>query len=766
MQGGVRYPASFTRLSHIVTRLSLLGTASLERDRKRVGGRAGQRHRLALLAAIGTKPAGLSRDRLIALLWPETDAEKARHLLSHSIYLLRQALGEDAIVLEGDAVRLHPPAVECDVLLFDDAIRRGDHAAAVALYAGPFLDGFFLANSVEFERWVDGERDRLGRAYAAALESLATERETAGDLSAAVRWWQRLAQYDPHNSRIVLRLVRAIAAGGDVAGALRIARAHEALLREALGIALPAELAKELERLRAMHAQSAAAPVVTAAALPPIPTPSRRTWYTARRPILWAAGALGLLAAGWALTPRHHPRPVVAVLPFQSLARDTAQAYFADALTDMIITDLARLRGLGVISRSSVDLYHTLRKPLPEIAQELRAAYIVEGSVVRAGSRTRITVQLIEASTDRHLWAESYERDVADILALQAEVARGVARQIGVVLQPLDSTRARPRIANVSAYEAYLKGVYYSRTVGLQQGQEWLEQAIALDSSIAPAYAELARNLYFQAFFSVLEPSVAFRRMRAAAQRALALDSTLADAHGTLALVLMHQDQNWVEAERQFRLALEYDPNNAQVRHDYAHFLLAVRRLPEAAEESQRAVALDPVNPGLESCLGWHELSGRQYDSAVAQSLRAVAAAPEFFWGHQTLGWSYEQVGRYPEAIASLRRATELSGGLPFTQASLGHALAIAGERAAAQQLLARLTAARAHAYVSPYDLAAVYAGLGDDERAMQLLQQAFADRSAQIIHVGWDPRFAKLHRDPRFVQLLRDLKLTEWIAG
>jgi len=364
------------------------------------------------------------------------------------------------------------------------------------------------------------------------------------------------------------------------------------------------------------------------------------------------------------------------------------------------------------------------------------------------------------------VWAESYERDLADILALQSDVARGVAREIGVALRPTDSTRTPARLASVPAYEAYLKGVYYSRTAGLQQGQEWLEQALTLDSSLAPAYAELARNLYFQAFFSILQPTLAFPRMRAAAQHALALDSSLADAHGTLALVLMHQDQNWTEAERQFRRALDIDPSNAQVRHDYAHFLLALRRLPAAAEESQRAVTLDPLDAGLESCLGWHELSGQHYDSAVAQSLRAVAAAPEFFWGHQTLGWSYEQVGRYPEAIASLRRAVELSGGLPFAQASLGHALAASGDRAAAEQLLLRLNRDRRSQYVSPYDLAAVYAGLGEDERAIQLLQEAYADRAAQIIHVGWDPRFRQLHRDARFIQLLRDLGLTQWVAA
>jgi DNA-binding SARP family transcriptional activator len=233
--------------------LRLLGGVSLQRGGIPVGGRARQRHRLALLALIGIAPAGVSRDRLIALLWPDAQPDRARHLLSHSLYVLRRALGEDAIVLGGDAVRMNPESVRCDVRAFEHALREGDHAGAAALYTGAFLDGFFLADSVEFERWADAERERLAQEYAAALEALAFEREAAGDREHALEWWRRLSAHDPYNSRTAMRVVRALEAAGDVAGAFRHARVHEALLREDLGVGLPGEMVEEIERLRREH---------------------------------------------------------------------------------------------------------------------------------------------------------------------------------------------------------------------------------------------------------------------------------------------------------------------------------------------------------------------------------------------------------------------------------------------------------------------------------------------------------------------------------
>ena len=753
--------------------LRLLGGLSLEAVDGPVGGRAAQRHRLACLAIIALAP-GVSRDRLIGLLWPDAEPERARHLLSHCIYLLRQALGDDALAVTGDALRLNPDIVSCDVVAFDSAVKCGQQAVAVALYRGPLLDGFFLVNNVEFERWVDGERGRLARSYATAVEALAFEREAAGDPGAAVPWWRQLAEHDPHNSRAALRLVQALEASGDTAGALRAARTHEAALRTDLEIAAPAELLRETERLKRSHRAGEVEAPVAAASLarprdlhpvPAAPAPRSR----GRLLIAGSAAAAVMLLGGavWLRALPHQPgairAPIVAVLPFESLSDDRKQAYFADGLTDVLITELARMPGLAVISRSSVASSPPKTKSLPETARQLGAGFVVEGTVARDGARVRINVQLIDGARDLHLWAQSYERDVRDVLAVQAEIARGVAQQIGVTLRPsLDSGSAafHGPVASVPAYEAYLRGLYASRSTGLDEGIASFERAIQLDSTLAPAYAGIARNLYYLVFFGAVEPRSGFARMRRAAERALALDDKLADAHGTLALVLMHWDRDWPAAERQFRRALTLDPNNADVRHDFAHLLLARGRKGAAARESERATMLDPVNAGLEACLGWHHLSDVDYAGAVAQSLRAVNTSPDFFWAYQTLGWGYEQLGRYPEAIASLRKAVELSGGLPFTQASLAHALAASGDRAAATELLGRLTAERAHRYVSAYDLAAVHAGLGDREQAMTLLTQAVSEGSAQIIHLAWDPRFAPLRLDPRFIAIERRLGL------
>jgi TolB-like protein/tetratricopeptide (TPR) repeat protein len=527
-------------------------------------------------------------------------------------------------------------------------------------------------------------------------------------------------------------------------------------------------LLQEIARLKRSHrVREEAAPED---AVPPLPAMSRVATTRRTRPrrrvtvggVALATVLLGVVWLAW-LRPRARaaPAPVVAVLPLESLSNDSTQAYFADGLTDLLITELARVPGLAVISRASVVSRPPKDKPLPEVARELHAGFVVEGTVSRDGPRMRINVQLIDGARDRHMWAQSYDRDVRDLLTIQADIAQGVAREVGVTLHP-DSGRLASQgpVASVPAYEAYLRGLYYSRSTGLSEGIEQFERAIRLDSTLAPAYAGIARNLYYLVFFGEVEPRSGFARIRSAAERALALDSSLADAHGTLALVLMHWDHDWAGAEQQFRRALALDPNNADVRHDYAHLLLARGQDRDAERESERSTVLDPVNAGLEACLGWHRLSDHDYQGAVAQSLRAVNAAPDFFWAHQTLGWGYEQLGRYPEAIASLRKAVELSGGLPFTQASLAHALAASGDRPAATELLNRLTAERARRYVSAYDLAAVRAGLGDRDAALALLGQAVSEGSAQVIHLAWDPRFAPLRPDPRFAALVRKLGL------
>jgi len=244
--------------------------------------------------------------------------------------------------------------------------------------------------------------------------------------------------------------------------------------------------------------------------------------------------------------------------------------------------------------------------------------------------------------------------------------------------------------------------------------------------------------------------------------KALELDPDQADAHATLALYYLHYKWDWTQAEKHFRRALELSPSAAQVRHDYAHFLLAVGRTEESAEQSRQASELDPGNSMLKACAGWHGFTDREYDGAVKSSMSALMMMPGMFWPELILGWAYEQKHQYPEAIASLRKAVEHSQGMPFAVTSLAHALAVSGQQAHARQLLADLLAKADSRYISAYDVAIVYAGLGDANRTFDWLRRAYAERSAFLVNIGWEPRFDALRDDPRFQAITANMKLPE----
>ncbi len=444
----------------------------------------------------------------------------------------------------------------------------------------------------------------------------------------------------------------------------------------------------------------------------------------------------------------------LAVLPLENLSHDPQQDYFADGMTDELTTALARTGALQVISRTSVMQYKGARKLLSEIARELNADAVIEGSVLRSGDRVRITAQLIHAPTDRHLWAESYERDVRDVLVLQSEVAQAIARQVQVTLKP----EARSRLesaqrVNREAYETYLKGS--SACDG-----DLLAKAIQLDPSFGPAHAAVADCTYIPWLFGFVTPADGYSKMKDAAARALEKDEGLAKAHGALALARLHYDWDLVGSEREFRRALELNPNDADLHHMYAHYLLTTGRSEESLAETQRAADLDPVDAALVMCVGWHSLFARQYDKAIDYELKAIGMEPNMDWAHLVLGWAYEQKKMYPEAIAAFRKGMETSGGAAYAMAALAHGLGISGKKPQAQELLARLNEQAKHQYLSPYSLAAVYLGLGDNERALGSLQKAFEERTPYLVHIGWDPRFDTLHREPRFRDLIRRIGL------
>ncbi len=451
----------------------------------------------------------------------------------------------------------------------------------------------------------------------------------------------------------------------------------------------------------------------------------------------------------------------IAVLPLTNLSGDHEQDYFADGMTDTLISDLAKIGELRVISRTSVMRYKDANKPLPEIAKELNVDAVVEGSVLRASGQVRITAQLIGAVPERHLWAKSYDRELRDVLALHSEVAQAIAQEIRISLTPLEKVHlARARAVQPDAYEAYLKGSYYYNSGDDEKSIESYHQAINLDPDYAPAYAGLAQNYYIPGLFGILPPNEAFVKMREAALKALEKDDALADAYGSLALVKLHYDWDWEGAEKDFRHALELNPNQADIHHNYAHYLMAMDRPEESVAESKRAVELDPFSAPLIACLGWHDLFAHQYDQASSQALEGLQMNPKNLWAHRVLGWAYEQQSMFDQAIAEFRRTASITKGRPIDAGSLGHALALSGRKQEAREVIAKLTEQAKLSYVPPYDIAIVYAGLGDKDRAFDWLQKAYQDRSAFLVHVRWDPRLANLRSDPRFADLLRRMNL------
>ncbi|HEX3159915.1 MAG TPA: BTAD domain-containing putative transcriptional regulator, partial [Gemmatimonadaceae bacterium] len=472
--------------------LRLFGSPSLNGDGAVLPARATQRHRLALLALLALAPARRSsRDKLLAYLWPERDAERGRNLLKVSTYVLREALGERALLSEGDDLRLNTEMIRVDVAEFEAALERADPARAVALYKGPFLDGFFLREAPEFERWADRERERLAAAHGRALDTLAERAEGERDFPRAVEWWKARAAHDPYDSRVALRLMQAMEASGNRAGALQHAAIHQRLLQEELGMGSASEVAALAERLRREPASESPVwnqrpetpgvretePAREPSAEPEVPAPvdsrPERSAYassqaapesrTGRRGKWLGAAVLVAVALGgaiWAASPRASvPEPSIAVLPFLNLSANEDNEYFSDGLTEEIITRLAAVPGLKVISRTSAMHYKGSEQPLRKIADELNVAHILEGSVRQSDGRVRISAQLIDTRTDEHLWARNYEYRLQDGFSVQVEIAQEVVRALEVELAERVRTLLVKRgTRDPEAYQLYRRG--------------------------------------------------------------------------------------------------------------------------------------------------------------------------------------------------------------------------------------------------------------------------------------------------------------------
>ena len=499
----------------------------------------------------------------------------------------------------------------------------------------------------------------------------------------------------------------------------------------------------------------------------PTVAPKGRVWPT-RRIAIGLALVLSLsILSVWFFRSRGRPPTGIrslAVLPLDNLSGDASQEYFADGMTDELITDLARISALRVISRTSVMVYKGARKPLPVIARELKVDAVVEGSVQRFGDQVHITAQLIAAPADKHLWAESYEGNLRDTLTLQKEVAWAIAEQIRVEITPQEqAVLKKPAAVNPDAYNSYLKGRYFwnKRTAdGLKVALTYFNQSTEEDSRYAAAYSGLADTyaLLGDWQYAVMPPKEALPKAKAAAMKALELDDGLSEAHTSLAFCLEVFDWNWEAADREFRRAIELNPGYATAYHWYAWHLILLGRKSQAASEMRKAENLDPLSLIINADLAELLLIAHFPDESIQQSRKTMEMEPGFALAHNQLGQAYLEKHLFVEAIAELQKAVQLSGGSPTSLANLARAYAASNREAEAIELLNDLKRRSTSGYSNASEVAMIYATLGDKDQAMTWLEKGYEERfnPSVLLRPGFDP----IRSDSRFQNLVRRIGL------
>ena len=495
---------------------------------------------------------------------------------------------------------------------------------------------------------------------------------------------------------------------------------------------------------------------------------------TVLRSLSWKRSSWALLlvlvgVTAWMLRPKNSPSPVIrslAVLPLENLSHDPSQDYFADGMTDELITELGQISELRVISRTSAMTYKGAHKSLPQIAGELNVDAVVEGTVLRSGDQVRITAQLIQASADKHLWAQSYEGDVHQTLALQRQVARAIAEEIQIELTSHEQDVLKSvKTVNPDAYEAYLKGRFFwnKRTAdGMKEAIHYFNQAIEKDPNYAPAYAGLTDSYALAGDwkYGVLAPRDAYPKAKAAALKAVELDSTLGEAHISLALCLDNFDWDFSYAGKEFTRGIELSPSYATGHDWYGWHLASLGRNGEALAQVEKAENLDPLSLIISSDLAEELLIAHRYDEAATQTQKTINMDHFFAPAHYVMGATFVQKHKYAEAIAELQKATELSEGSTAFNANLAYAYAVSGRRNEAVKILTDLKNQSQHGFSNAPEIALVYVGMDDKDQAMTWLNKAFDERFSPWVLMR--PAFDPLRSDPRFPDLLRRIGLSK----
>jgi DNA-binding SARP family transcriptional activator/TolB-like protein len=755
--------------------LRLFGGLALSGSEGPISGRATQRRRLAVLAVLAhARGRPVSRDKLVALFWPETNSERARHLLADSIYVLRDALGSDLLLTPGDDVALNLHLVTSDLEAFFRHLEAGEVEAAVAGYAdgGPFLDGVHLSDAPEFERWVEATRSELAQQYRQALEQLARAAVSGGDRESAIRWWRRLAASDPLSSRAALGLMRALAEAGDVAGALDFFRTHERMVRADLEVAPDPSVVAYAEELRRGSAEATTQPRNGSPLEEPAGLVTTMSPPTARpRPLLYAVATLAVvLLAGagfltWRVRPGRPPAassrtdtdPSIIVIPLEPA--DPGDAALADGLTDELIAVLARAGHLRVISHTSAFAFKGRHMDVRQIADSLRVSHVLEGTLQRVGPRLRVQLQLVDGRDGTTRWSELYNRELKDVFAVQDDIAAAVTHALSVQLGAAPRPNPlRHQTKNIAAYELFLRGVdpLLSRSdSGIHLALDYLGRAVATDAAYAAAYAGISYR-YTVLGFEGTEPRprrAAYARAEEAARKALALDDSLGEAHLALGFVRMRL-LDFATAEQEFGRAQALDPTDALIRETLIFFYGSTRQYAGALMEARRALEDDPLSAVANAELAHALLLNDRCDEALSQLAGIGAIRPALRRAGMIAARCYIKQRKWPEAIERLR---PISADAPV-QALLAYALGHGARRDEARQVLDSLLARWRRYHDDAFEVGVAYAGMGEWDRAFTWLDRSVDELSLRLEVV--ETTLDDVRSDPRWERLRHRLGL------
>jgi DNA-binding SARP family transcriptional activator/TolB-like protein/Tfp pilus assembly protein PilF len=762
-----------------VLRLRTFGGLSIENGAS-TGGATTNRRPLALLALLAVNGGrGVSRDAIVALLWPESEPERARNSLSQAISLLRREFGVDDLLLGTAELRLNTDVIACDVIEFEQRIAAHDLESGTRLYTGPFLDGVFLKNTPEFERWADHERSRLQHAQADALERLATRATASLDHVSAVRLWRQRASLAPTDSRGARALMESLVASGDPAGALAHYRTHQALLRDDLGIEpdsslveLSASIRQRITRspdaLASRNILDAVSPRIVGEARVGDDSmrakPVRLTTLTAATPrrIRWIAAAasslvIALVLAALVWQPTKPPEPVgqitrLAVLPLVNSTGDSAVNAVADALSEELISILLR-RGVHVVGYYSVAKYRGTSIPLDRIGKALDVDAVATWTVRRQGDQLQVSLEVARPKSGEGVWAST--KYVVNSLRL-SDVAAGAARELVSRFVPA-AKGAEPVIVSSSsdaAKTAFLIGMqsYYKGGGGFQFGQRQFERAIAADSNYAPAWAALAITYAWAIDYAQLPVADACTRARPASQRALSLDSLLPLAHLARARTLQHCDWDWKDAEAEYRRAIALEPS--VIGYQSYGWLLEwyLGRTREGVAMGDTAVAIDPGSALTHLALAWRLRGAGQLDRAEAEARIANALDPSAIDGYWVLAEVSLRRGDYAAAERDALMVKQRSE-RPADWTTLGEIYARTGQTGKARAYMRLLMDERPLTGPSRVALARVQMALGDRNAALTTLELAVRDH---VFIIPYQPYWDPIRADPRFQALMR----------